>query len=146
MNTGSRTARRARAAALKKHADTVADIMASTSLQKGDWAGVVSNPTARKVLTRGYAKMIRNRCKPVVLRLTPAEAESLPGSRRALPGADWFAAFGLDVDGRGTWVSRWVVACGLPPEEVRDAIEVRLLTDLARACNSPGFPVMEAQR
>jgi len=49
------------------------------------------------------------------------------------------------VDGRGTWVSRWAQVRGLPPEEARDAIEVRLLADLARACNVPGFPVMEAR-
>ena len=131
---------------MRKDADKVAALLAANTLGHDGRAGIVSNPTARKVLARGYAEMIRNKCRPVVLRLTHAEAASLPGNGPAMPGADWFAAFGLDVDGRGTWVSRWAMVRGLPPEEARDAIEVRLLADLARACNSPGFPVMEAQR
>ena len=130
----------------KKNADKIAALMATNTLQPDGRPGIMSNSCARKVLARGYAEMIRNGCKPVVLRLTPAEAASLPGNRPAMPGADWFAAFGLDVDARGTWVSRWAYVRGLPPEEARDQIEVRMLADLARACNVPGFPVMEAQR
>jgi hypothetical protein len=41
---------------------------------------------------------------------------------------------------------RWAFVRGLPPEEARDQIEVRLLADLARACNASGFPAVEAQR
>lgn len=137
---------RAAIRAMRKDADKIAAVLAMNTLKDDGRVGIVTNPTARKVLARGYAEMIRNGCKPVVLRLTAAEAVSLPGNRPAMPGADWFAAFGLDVEGRGTWVSCWAMVRGLPPQEARDAIEVRLLADLARVCNSPGFPVMEAQR
>lgn len=131
---------------LRKDADRIASVLASINLERDGRTTMVSNPAARKVLTRGYAEMIRNGCKPVVLRLTAVEAASLPGNQPAMPGADWFAAFGLDVDWRGTWVTRWAIVRGLSPEEAYDAIEVRLLADLAIACNSSGFPTMEVQR
>ncbi|MEI4261026.1 hypothetical protein [Roseovarius sp. D0-M9] len=131
---------------MRRDADKIAAVLAANTLEADGRAGVVVNPTARKVLARGYADLIRNGCKPVVQRITETEAASLPGYRPTPPGATWWAAFGLDVDGRGTWVSRWAQVRGLPPEEARDAVEVRLLADLGRACNASGFPVMEGQR
>jgi hypothetical protein len=130
----------------KKNADHIAALMAANALQPDGGFGIMANSCARKVLARGYADLIRNACKPVVQRLTEPEAASLPGYCPTPPGAEWFAAFGLDVDGRGTWVLRWAFVRGLPPEEARDQIEVRLLADLARACNASGFPAVEAQR
>jgi len=130
--------------AARKHPHPIAAIMAASALRADGRASNVRNPTARKVLGRGFTELFRNSCKPVVLRITDPEAASLPGYCPTPPGAQWFAAFGLDVDGRGTWVSRWAYVRGLPPEEARDQIEVRLLADLARACNVPGFPVMGA--
>jgi hypothetical protein len=137
---------RAAIRAAKKNADKIAALMAANALQDDGRPGIMANPTARKVLARGYADLIHNNCKPIVQRITETEAASLPGYRPTPPGAEWFAAFGFDVDGRGTWITRWAYVRGLPPEEARDQIEVRLLADLARACNASGFPVMEAQR
>lgn len=125
---------------MRKNADEIAAVLAANSLHPNGRAGIVFNPTACKVLAAGYARLIRNNCKPFVMRITEAEAASLPGYCLTPPGATWWAAFGLDVDQRGTWVSRWAQVAGLPPEEARDAIEVRLLADLARACNVPGLP------
>ncbi|NCQ23688.1 MAG: hypothetical protein GW798_04500 [Roseovarius sp.] len=130
----------------KRHAAKIAALLAANALQADGSNGIVVNPTARKTLARGYAAMIRNGCKPVVQRLTETEAASLPGYCRTPPGAEWFAAFGLDVAQRGTWVTRWALVRGLPPEDARDMIEVRLLADLAQACNVAGFPVMGAVR
>ena len=139
QNLNRATIRRA-----KKNADQIAALMAANTLQPDGRPGIMSNSCARKVLARGYADLIRNHCQPVVQRLTEAEAASLPGYCQTPPGAEWFAAFGLDVDGRGTWITRWAYVRGLPPEEARDQIEVKMLADLARACNVPGFPVMGA--
>lgn len=130
---------------MARNADTIGAIMAARCLDPDGGGCTVSNPTARKTLAHGFSEVIRNGCKPLVQQITDAEAASLPGYCQTPPGATWWAAFGLDVDGRGTWVSRWAQVRGLPPEEARDAIEVRLLADLARACNVPGFPVMEAR-
>lgn len=129
----------------RKHPHPVADAMAARALRPDGRASTVRNPTARKVLAWGFTELFGNRCRPVVRRLTEAEAASLPGYCPTPPGAEWFAAFGLDVDGRGTWSTCWALVRGLPPEEARDQIEIRLLADLARACNLPGLPVMGAR-
>ncbi|NHQ75187.1 hypothetical protein HAT86_12045 [Roseovarius gahaiensis] len=137
---------RAAIRAAKKNADKIAAVMAQNALQPDGRNGFVSNPTARKVLARGFADLIRNNCKPIVLRVTAAEAGSLPGCSPTPKGAQSFCAFGLDVGGRGTWCLRWAFVRGLPPEEARDQIEVRMLADLARVCNVSGFPVSESMK
>lgn len=126
---------------MRRCADQTAAIMAATALQPGNRACAVTDPVARRVLTNGFASMIREGCRPVVQRITDREAASLPGYCRTPQGAQWFAAFGLDVDGRGTWVTRWSITRGLSPDEARDLIEVRLLSDLARTANVTGLPV-----
>ena len=74
--------------------------------------------------------------------------------RAAKKNADKIAAVlaenALQPNGRNGFVSnptaRKVLARGLPPEEARDAIEVRMLADLARLCNVPGYPVSEGTK
>ena len=141
QNLNRATIRRA-----KKNADQIAALMAANTLQPDGRPGIMSNSCARKVLARGFADLIRNNCKPVVLRVTDAEAGSLPGCTPTPKGAQSYCAFGLDVDGRGTWCLRWAYVRGLTPEEARDAIEVRMLADLARLCNVPGYPVSEGTK
>lgn len=130
---------------MRRCADSAAALMAATALKPGGHTCAVTDPIARRVLTNGFAAMIREGCTPVVQRITDKEAASLPGYCRTPQGAQWFAAFGLDVDGRGTWVTRWSITHGLSPEEARDLIEVRLLSDLARNANVTGLP-MEVQQ
>lgn len=136
MTIHNRTDRRR----MRRCADQIAAALAASALQPDGRARAVTDPTARRVLTEGFAALIRNDCRPIVTRITHRQAASLPGHRPTPPGAQWFAAFGLDVDGRGTWATRWALTRGLPPEEAQDAIEVRLLADLARACNASGLP------
>ena len=64
----------------------------------------------------------------------------MPGWRETPPGAAWWAAFGLDVDLRGVWVSRWSCAAGMSEAEATDAAELVLLEALVRQCNVPGLP------
>lgn len=135
MTIHTRTDRRR----MRRHADQIAAILAASVLQPDGRGCPVIDPTARKVLTDGFAAMIRNNCRPITMPITHRQAASLPGYCRTPPGAQWFAAFGVDVDGRGTWVTRWSLVAGLPPEEARDLVETRLLADLARACNSSGL-------
>lgn len=129
-----------------RHAEKIGAMMAARSLKSDGRAGIVCNPTARKLLAQGYTELIRNDCKPVVQRITEAQAAALPGYCPTPAGATWWVAFGLDVDSRGTWVTRWAKMQGLSIDDARDAVEVRLLADLARACNVRGFPVMEGYK
>lgn len=130
---------------LRRNAEPVAAVLAASALESDGGMRPITDATARKVLRDGFAEMIRNNCNPVVQRITHAQAASLPGYRPTPPGAQWWAAFGLDVDGRGTWITCWAAFSDLPPEEARDLIEVRLLQDLARAANVSGL-TQEAAR
>jgi hypothetical protein len=126
---------------MRRGADRIAAVLAASALQPDGRARAVTNTNARRVLTDGFAAVLRNNCRPITMRITPLQAASLPGYCRTPPGAQWWAAFGLDVDGRGTWVTRWALIEGLPPDEARDLVEVRLLADLAREANVSGLPV-----
>jgi hypothetical protein len=104
----------------------------------------VSPGASRKVLERGFAAMLRNNCRPVVLKLTDQEASTLPEYDPSLQGAEWRAAFGFDVDRRATFVVRSSVAQGLSgPDALRlaaDLADVNILEALATACNCSGYP------
>jgi hypothetical protein len=126
---------------MRRNADRIAAVLAAGALESDGGMRAVTDPTARRVLREGYAEMIRNGCKPITNRITHKQAASLPGCRPTPPGAQWWIALGLDCDGRGTWTARWAYAPGLPPDDVRDLIEVKLLADLARAANVSGLPV-----
>jgi len=127
---------------MRRHAAAVAEVMAATTMHK-DRAGRISpvtDPAALAVLRRGFADLIRNDCKPLVWRLTEAEARALPCWQPTPPGATWWAAFGLDCDQRATWCARWSLTIGtLSDAEAADAAEVEMLAALAAACNAPGW-------
>src|SRR6056297_47473 len=125
----------------RKHPRPITAIMTARELRDN----TLCHPTARKVLAWGVIELFRKSCQPVVLRITETKAAFLPGYHPTPQGAQWFAAFGLDVNGRGTWVLGWAYVRGLPPEKAHDQIEVRLLADLACASNVPGVPVMEVR-
>ena len=125
----------------RKHPRPITAIMTARELR----ANTLCHPTARKVLAWGVIELFRKSCQPVVLRITETKAAFLPGYHPTPQGAQWFAAFGLDVNGRGTWVLGWAYVRGLPPEKARDQIEVRLQADLACACNVPSVPVMQVR-
>lgn len=136
-----RTLTRADRRRMRRHADSIAAVMAATTLHPaGGRLRPITDPAGLDALQRGYAAMIRAGCAPVVLRLTEAEARALPGWRPTPPGASWWLACGLDVDLRGTWVARWGLARGLTEAEEADAAEVVLLEALARVANVSGIP------
>ena len=128
---------------MRRHAVAVAAVMATNAMHRdGDGRlRPITDPTALEVLRRGFAAVLRNDCRPVVHRLTEVEARALPGWRPTPLGATWWGAFGLDVDLRATWVTRWGLARGVMTEaEATDAAEVALLEALAAVCNVPGMP------
>lgn len=127
---------------MRRHADAMAEYMAATTKHRDNTGRVrpVDRPAARALLRQGFAALIRNDCRPVVQRLTEAQARDLPGWHPTPPGASWWIAYGLDVDLCATWVMRWSLAYGpLPEAEAADATEVILLEALAAVCNQPGL-------
>lgn len=125
---------------LHRHAVVVAEILAASVLTRDAGRYVpIPDPVAQNVLQRGFTALLRNDCRPVVHRLTDAEAACLPGYTATPPGALRFAAFGLDRDRRGTFVHRWAWAPDLTEAELSDAAEVAVLAALAGACNVSGL-------
>lgn len=131
---------------LRKHADKAAALMAATAVQRNAEGRLafLDNANAIAVVARGYRAFIHNSCRPVVLELTPEEGALLRGHGFAPPppieGVRHWAAFGVDVDGRGTFSTAWTCIKGASELEVIAESERIALEQLASACNVSGLP------
>ena len=136
---------------LRRNADTVAPLLARTTLHRAadGRLELTTDPIALAALERGFRAMLRGNCRPIVQELTPEEGARLrdPGSLPPppLPGLRHWGAFGVDVAGCGTFSTTWTAVRGLPETEVRAEAERIALEHLAEAANTAGLPMEAAQ-
>ncbi|MGG7644486.1 hypothetical protein ACQ5SP_06705 [Rhodovulum sp. YNF3179] len=127
---------------IKQQADSIGLWVAKTTVsrdQSGQLAAI-EDPNALRALQRGFAALVRNDFEPVALRLTESEAAALDAEGHAIPGADCWAGFGLDVDGRASWVTLYACGVGMSVEDEAVNAETLTLERLAAHCNTSGLP------
>ena len=138
---------RARRRHLRRNAKKVAFILAcATQCRTPDGRlSFLTDPVALAAVERGFCAMLCANCKPVVQEISATEGDRLrdPGNLPPppFPGVRHWAAFGLDVEGRATFVTNWALIQGLPEAEVRNESERLILQRLAEAANTAGLPV-----
>jgi hypothetical protein len=147
MKRYTRTQRRR----LRRNADTVAPVLARTTLQRttDGRLEITSDPIALAALERGFRAMLRGNLRPIVQEITAEEGAALrnPGSPPPppLPGIRHWAAFGIDVAGHATSSTTWTWIKGAPEAEVRAEAERIALEHLAKVANKAGLPMEAAQ-
>lgn len=141
---------RAQRREFKRRAAFFARFAAETSAhidQSGKLA-LERDPRARATLERGFRALFENMCRPVVQELTPEEGARLRNPNRLPPppfsGVRHWAGFGIDIDGRATFVTNWTLMHGLPEAEVAAEAERFILERLAATCNVRGLPAEAA--
>lgn len=131
---------------LRKNAAATARVIAATTMRRtaDGRIALLSDPVALATAERGFRALLTNNCRPLVLEVTAAEYAALRDPACApppLPGVRLWVAFGLDVDGRGTFSCTWTLIVGAPEREVAAEAERIALEHLAAACNVSGLPV-----
>ncbi|MEI4471505.1 hypothetical protein [Frigidibacter sp. MR17.24] len=136
---------RAQRRAMKRKADTVAGILASSCYDfHGGGTVAVTHPVAIAALRRAFALVLRSGGKPVAVPLSEAEAEAFPRYRadRVPGGVTWLAA-GLDPEERATYALQ--SAGSTDRAEAHEVARMLALARLAFTAATPGFPITETR-
>jgi hypothetical protein len=145
QNRFNRTERRKMRACAK----TFAPLLARTCLDVNTRTGrklLVADPRAVAVLERAFNRLMTEAGQIQIIALSEETARTFPAydPGRIPPGAKPWLAVGLDVDGRGTFTLRHVLApFATDTTTERRAAEMALKSELAPQLARSGWPKVE---
>jgi hypothetical protein len=129
--------------AMKARADRLGPLFARTCFthRHDGEIELLTATSAVSVLARAFTGMLRNGFAPQVLRLTEEQAKAFPTNREPIPpDAQPWLAVGLDVNGLGTYVLRYLKPAGQDPASHRRCAEAVMLMELIELTTQGGLP------